>query len=200
MDTNLYKYNSVSSGLPVIPKKGNTKKYVLVLLVLIVAGVAVFAFVKKDSLMGLVKKEEPTVNLSPARQLNLEKRSLLVSSTIKFDLVVQTVPIAIDKLPAVLKKFVDESGSDLKIEQVKYGGGSAGYEISYILKDIKMQDVERGFQIIALGNKFEMLKGLRAEMFGFADYKNAEYEVRVSYILNEGSMVIININIINTPQ
>lgn len=198
MDTNLYKYNNVPNGLPVVPPKNNAKKYVLVLLVLIVAGVAIFAFIKKDDLFNFVKKEEPTVViLSPAQQLDLEKRTLLSSSVIKFNLITKNVPITINKLPEVLKKFVDESGSDLKIEEVKYEKGSGGFVIGYVLKDIKMEDVERRFQIITLNNKFEMLKGLRAERFGFTEYKNTEYEIRVSYTLNEDSTVTVNINIIN---
>ena len=115
MDTNLYKYNNVPSGLPVVPKKSNTKKYVLVLLVLIVAGVAVFAFIKKDWLISLAKKEEPTVNLPPAPKYT------------KTDL-------PTDKLPEIFPKDLIQEKNPMILEsyQAEIGSGKKQYSVKYI--------------------------------------------------------------------
>ena len=181
---------------------------VLALLVVIGGAVAYFNWFYKQPAPVAVKPETTNQiantkstttppSLPPAQQLDLEKRALLATGIIKFNPIVQASPITTDQLPTVLKKFVDQSGSGLSIEQVQYEGGLTGYEIGYVLKDIKMQDVQRRFQIVFLNNKFEMLKDSRAEKFGFAEYESTEYKVRVSYALNEDNIVKISINIIN---
>ena len=203
--------NLNNTQLPQTPEENKPHRvaYVVLVLLVVIGGAAVyFNWFYKQPAPATIKPEatKQTANntnsstpstLPPAQQLDLEKRTLLASGAIKLNPTTQSVPITIDKLPAVLKKFVDQSGSDLKIEQVQYEGGLTGYEISYVLKDIKMQDVSRRFQLTALNNKFEMLKGLRAERFGFAEYESAEYKIRVSYTLNEDDTVKVSINIIN---
>lgn len=203
--------NYQNTQLPQTPlgnKPHRVSYIILVLLVVIGGAVAYFNWFYKQPAPVVVKPETtnqtikntststpPT--LPPAQQLDLEKRALLATSITKFNPIAEASPIGIDQLSTVLKKFVDQSGSGLKIEQVKYEGELTGYEISYVLKDIKMQDVQRRFQIVFLNNKFEMLKDSRAEKFGFAEYESAEYKVRVSYALNEDNAVTIGVNIIN---
>lgn len=195
--------------IPQAPKgnKSYLAAYVVLVLLIVIGSAAVyFNWFYKPSAPKAVKPEtaNQTVNnksasappiLPPVQQLDLEKRALLTTGVIKIIPITEAAPIAIDSLPEIPKKFVDQSTNDLTINQVKYEGGLEGYEISYVLKDIKIQDVERRFQIIALNNNFEMLKGSRAERFGFAEYESAEYKVRVLYVLNEDDTVAININI-----
>lgn len=126
MDTNLYKYNNVPSGLPVVPKKSNTKKYVLVLLVLIVAGVAVFAFIKKDWLISLAKKEEPTVNLPPAPKYT------------KTDL-------PTDKLPEIFPKDLIQEKDPVILENFEaklFDGLQTQYTLKFITKKSAIENFQ----------------------------------------------------------
>ena len=170
--------------------------YVVLFVLIVIGGVATYFGWFYKPVANNTSTSTPPV-LSPTQQLDLEKRTLLASGIIKFNPVMETTPIAIGKLPEILKNFVDQSATDLTINQLKYEGGLTGFEIDYVLKDVKMQDVERRFQLTALNNKFEMLKGSRAERFGFSDYESAEYKVRVLYTLDEDNTVKINVNIIN---
>ena len=188
--------NNISTGMSDLSKKKNNNIYIFVSLFVFVLIVILAVFYKQGILFK--KKEVVSLPLSPAQQLDLEKRSLLNISTIKINPITQNIPITIDKLPEVLKKFIDQNETGLKIEQVKYEGGLTGYEINYTLKDIKMEEAERIFQVVSINNKFEMLEGLRKENFGFAEYKNAKYKIKVSYTLNEDKTIAININIINS--
>lgn len=160
--------------------------------------------VSKDQTFGTIiveasfgKNNAPVTPLSQEEmRLKIEKDSLLANSVIKIGGVTQSKQISIDQLPQVIRGFADQGEEDLIINQVQYDDGSNGYEISYVLSGISLADAEKRFQI-SFGDKFELLKGQRAETSGFSDYKNSEFGIEIIYFSNSNGLIMVNIKIIN---
>ncbi|MEK7212233.1 MAG: hypothetical protein AAB686_00970, partial [Patescibacteria group bacterium] len=89
------------------------------------------------------------------------------------------------------QKFIEEIGiADAEIQKLNFVNGQTGFSITANLPNISLVDTELRFRNFSQKNQWETIKSVRAEHFAFVEYKDKDYEIRISYKLKQAGVEV----------
>lgn len=161
---------------------------VIVIAVLLSLGIYYWNKVNKEPAKPVAQPSPPPSFVSMADR---EEGYLLPKTTLGFPAISKRITISKSKLPISFQKFIEEIGvSDTEIQKLNFVNGQTGFSINGILSDVSLFDAELKFKNFSQKNQWEMIKSVIAEHFAFDEYKDKDYEIRISYRLKQNEVEV----------
>lgn len=174
----------------------NARALTVAVVVLLFGLVISFLYVRRQPAQ---PSPSPSSSAEITPTLEVVKSVLLGKALIKFPDTASSLAISINQLPKDLNVFLFDNSTNLSVKTVKYTDGAKGYQIEYTA-NLPWRDINNKF--INLANpsgrsSWSLVAGRLAELFGFVEMENNQYQVRVDQSFNNNQSTLVLIQIIS---
>jgi len=174
----------------------SSKKQILIFVLIVVLGIMIGLFILFK--LKPFQREEEIVKKQPIPiTMEQEQGGLLRLAQFRFPKIAEKNVVEKSELPSEIQGLILKQANNITATNLKYVNNQEGYLVSYNYQ-ISGQDLmefEKALRSRNLKDKFQIVKAIRSDLFGFIELASSDNHIRVSYKRKESNEKDIKVEI-----